>query len=539
MLILLAAPSAAAPAAAEIVVTTTADALNGNVGTAAGLVADPGPDGIALREAIEVTNNDPGSYTIRFAAALAGKTIVFSDDLGQLFLEGGGVTVEGDIDGNDMPDVTLRSAPRPLRGPAAFVITSSGNRLHALTLEGFGFGVLLQPHPRRPGSVLPSNLTFADNVISDLVIRGPRTGIELASFTRADCEPDRSPCASSETWKNVTLTGNTIETKSFGIHIGLYSSIGSRIEGLTVTDNKVRLGTRVAPAIGGAAIQIILGGPSTQTRISAMLIARNSIEAVNGDGGIVLASGAQRAQRNTIEGVRIRDNRIRLVRKGSGCCLQAAIVVYAGVDSGLLIHVRPVRYPDGNVVRDVHIAGNSVSGSIANGVKLGAGVDGGGSRNRIENVRIERNGIRSATIGRGVQLWTGLLFKPAYATGNRITGVKIHANRITIGRKPGELFKESTGGIVLMGGWDYSRLGVVRNVRITNNRIASARAGIRLIGGIGPKARGNSVTCVRLRGNRITGTRNAVVVTPNLSARAGAAPIPGRASGNRASLGGC
>lgn len=55
--------------------TANSDATNGDVRTVAGLLANPGPDGISLAEAIQATNSDPGIYTIRFASALAGGTI--------------------------------------------------------------------------------------------------------------------------------------------------------------------------------------------------------------------------------------------------------------------------------------------------------------------------------------------------------------------------------------------------------------------------------------------------------------------------------
>ena len=535
---LLAAPSAAAtPSATDITVTTTSDATNGDVRTVAGLIANPGPDGISLREAIEATNQDPGSYTIRFAPALAGATIT------QLWppLTGGGVTVEGDINGDGKPDVTLRPGSESV-GKTGFKISSSGNRLHALTLEGFVQGVLLQPDGNDKS--VPSHRTFADNVVSDLVIRGFGNGIALDSFQSPECNAfNRSPCPTYNRWTNTAFTGNTIDAGGFAFLIDPNASIGDRVEGLTVTGNTIRHDTSAASARGGAAIQLAQGGNSTQGRISDVLIARNSIEGVNGDGGIFVASGLQRAQANTIERVRILDNRIHLVKQGAvPCCY--AIVLDAGSDTWAL-DTRPVNYPSDNVVRDVQIAGNSVSGSLAAGVRIQAGVDAGGSRNRVDNVRVERNVIRSTMMGKGVYLWVGDIvpFEGTYATGNRITGVTIEANRITTGKSkplPGETDYRTAGGIVLLGGWHYGRRGVIRDVRITNNRIATAQAGIRLIGGLESTARGNSVTCVRLAGNRITGTRNVVVVTPNEGRPAHPGkPNEGGASGNRATLGGC
>ncbi len=446
------------------------------------------------------------------------------------------MTVDGDIDGDGKPDVTIR--PESSRNKqTGFLVSSSRNRLHALTLEGFASGVLFQPSWRpccRSAGEFPSRQTFTDNVVSDLVIRGAGdTGVTIRSFQGPGCDAFTSPCATYNRWSNTAITGNTIEVGAgFGISVSLDASIGDRVERLTITGNTIRIR-------GEPAIQVDEGGNSTQTRISDVLIAHNAIDGVNGQSGIVVASGLQRARANTIDGVRILDNRIRLVRKSPvACCF--GIVVTAGSDVWA-VDVRPVKYPDGNVVRDVQIARNFVSGALAAGVSIMAGTYAGGSRNRVENVRVERNVIRSTTSwGKGVYLWVGDIvpFEGTAATGNRITGVAIDANRIETGTSkplPEEYGLRDAGGIVLLGGWHYGRRGVIRDVRITSNRIATARvgatshSGIRLIGGLEPTARGNSVTCVRLAGNRITGTREAVSVESDL----------GGASRNRASLGGC
>lgn len=48
----------------DLVVTTTSDATNGDTSSVAALSANPGPDGVSLREAIVATNNDLGIHTI-------------------------------------------------------------------------------------------------------------------------------------------------------------------------------------------------------------------------------------------------------------------------------------------------------------------------------------------------------------------------------------------------------------------------------------------------------------------------------------------
>src|ERR1017187_7661647 len=97
-----------------ITVTNATVAMNGNTSSVAALVANPGPDGISLPEAVSATNNDPGTWVIQFAPALKGSTIHLDPApslgfLGLFGLTGGNVTINGDVDGDGQPDITLTS----------------------------------------------------------------------------------------------------------------------------------------------------------------------------------------------------------------------------------------------------------------------------------------------------------------------------------------------------------------------------------------------------------------------------------------------
>lgn len=82
-----------------ITVTTTAD-IDGDVSGVQELISNPGPDGIALRVAIEATNVDPGQCTVNFSPALDGSTIYTGEhdnaDLPPLL--GGSLIINGDCD---------------------------------------------------------------------------------------------------------------------------------------------------------------------------------------------------------------------------------------------------------------------------------------------------------------------------------------------------------------------------------------------------------------------------------------------------------
>jgi hypothetical protein len=477
------------------------------VTTVDALLANPGPDGISVREAIEATNNDPGSYAIGFAAALHGKTIALAADLPPL--TGGGVTIEGS-------GVTLTAR----RGMIGFRISSSGNRLSALALSGFDFGLVIQPPGSRKTHDFPSQATFTDNAVTRIVMHGIGVqGIVVDPSGGGNCGV---PCRAHNRWVNTTISGNTIEAREAGIMFGISSS-GDRVEHATVTGNTIRInGEATGPGIGLHTL-----GDSSGSRISDVVVARNSIEG-SPDIGIQVAPGTVRAQAGVVEDVRVVDNRLHLVRRGSYFCCQG-IVVQAGSDAPNPAKGPPVRYLDDNLARDVLVRGNSVSGTLAWGVQVVAAYGGGGRRNHVENVRLERNVIRSSTVAAGVFLVVadGMPFRNRYATDNRIAHISIHANRIAIGSSPnGNSSAPIPGGIAFQGGGPFGRGNSIRDVRITRNQIATSQVGIVLVGGFGRPSYSNSVTCIRLAGNRVSGTRNAIAVTANVRG----------ASGNRASL---
>ena len=134
-------------AAHRIVVTTLADIADppfnagGLCGT--GTVRDlPGADGkVSLREAIIAANNTNGEQTLTFDPTLSGGTLVVNfDDLDADVtpdplpaLCGGQTRIKGDINGDDVPDITLEGAAIPVAAPpvaaAGLLILSSHNTM--------------------------------------------------------------------------------------------------------------------------------------------------------------------------------------------------------------------------------------------------------------------------------------------------------------------------------------------------------------------------------------------------------------------------
>jgi hypothetical protein len=135
-----------------ITVTNATMAINGDTSSVKALIANPGPDGISLQEAVIATNNDPGTWNIQFAPALKGSTIVVDSgpNIRALsFLTGGNVTINGDIDGDGQPDITLTSQSG---NGAGIYVTSGGHTLYGLVLQNFSWGVWISPGRTQPES---------------------------------------------------------------------------------------------------------------------------------------------------------------------------------------------------------------------------------------------------------------------------------------------------------------------------------------------------------------------------------------------------
>ena len=508
-------------ATTEIIVTTNSDVSNGDTSTVAALKANPGPDGISLREAIFTTNNDPGSHMIRFDAALAGATIAVDTALPPLLA--GGVTIDGDVDGDAAPNITISAGPA---GDAnlGFHIGSGNNRLHALKLSGFRLGVFFGP--LATPEEFPTNTTFADNSVDGLVMENVGFGIDVESVSCGNDPNFPPPCPSHNTWANTTITNNTIEASGPGIKFFI-SGTGDRVEGATITDNVVHLG---ADASEGIAVS--LAGNSDGGRISDVLIARNSVEG-EADIGIYVTGGDGRAQGGITEGVRILSNSIHLVKQSPKFCCQG-IVINAGSDNPSFATGPPVRYLDDNTARDVVVRNNVVSGTLEWGIALQAAWGGGGRRNHVRDIRIKQNVVRTSLprLGVAMVIGGGTPYDNRYTSDNRIAGVVIASNRFAIGTGPD--FRNAgpgimAAGIALIGGGSWSRDNVVRDVRMARNTIKSSYFGIEIIGGLEDTARRNRVICVPLRENRIRGARKDVSIRANVRG----------AIGNKVRLGGC
>jgi subtilisin-like proprotein convertase family protein len=527
-----------------ITVDTNSDVSDGDVSTVANLQANPGADGeISLREAIEATNNDPGSYTIHFAPALEGATIDRTGEFPRL--TGGGLFIDGDIDGDGQPDIAVVGTGVGW----GFIISSSGNRLHAIAVQGVDRGVGLLN--------TTGGQTITGNVVSGLVM----SNIHEEGITGFGGDAGQT----DNVWTDTRIVGNSIESERGGIE--LFEPLADGVvERLTIAGNAIDI---VGGSFSGDGIHLGAGGGAggDGNRITDALLAYNSV-AGDAQGGVGILSGAVGGSSNTVEGLRMIGNRIA-VAVGRN-----VIGIAAGdVGTDFICPGCPVVYPEDNVVQDVEISGNVLGNGP--GVLLGPG-GGGATRNKIQNVEIARNVIRSVSqqpnhpglwLGGDEQGAGGIFSRRTF--DNELSNVSADHNTITVA-SDGDAVENA--GVYVIGG-DQSDSGTVQGVHVTANRIDTQTLGVHLLGGAGyaqpasdnvisgtqvrgnlvvgtptpealvdPQAKGialtggygqstgNSVSCVGLQDNIVAGVLNDVSVTPN---------VGGAASGNTASLGGC
>jgi Right handed beta helix region len=146
----------ASPALAKnIVVTTLTDTADppfdadGPCGT--GTISDlPGADGeVSLREAIIASNNTLGADSITFLRG--GPIKVNFDDLDAdgdpdplPLLCGGHTRIDGDLNGDNVPDITLEGSALPAFVPAAGIgVISSHNTIQGLQVQHFPLGIVV------------------------------------------------------------------------------------------------------------------------------------------------------------------------------------------------------------------------------------------------------------------------------------------------------------------------------------------------------------------------------------------------------------
>ena len=411
--------------AKTIVVTTFIDTAippfdaDGVCGT--GTVSDLPTNGpVSLREAIIAANNTPGEHTITFAPSLRGEIIVVNfDDLDADLtpdalpaLCRGHTRIEGHLDANGVPDITLDGDKLPVAAPAVaaagILVLSSHNTINGLSVQHFPIGIQVRAGEfTTPGTV--THTTVTNNLVTESKIDGINV--------RTGNVPDSQVA-------HTTLSQNKVTNNTrFGIIVvANLSGVGSytQIAHTTITDNEVTEN-------GNSGILMVSLGNGNL--ISKAAITHNMVSSNSGI-GIEVRGGYAGAKDNTLD-VRIRGNRVA-DNENRG------IFMIAGQDSSSNNHIA-ARIEENTLERNQIFGIEAVAGNGAADFRTGISV------NNELGVRIKRNTVESQT---GV----GILVAGGVGSSDGRDGA-IANNNQTDAEVTQNTVEDSTGtGILLVAG---------------------------------------------------------------------------------------
>jgi len=473
-----------------ITVTNATMVANGDTSSVKALVANPGPDGISLQEAIMATNNNPGTWVIQFAPALKGSTInVDTGALGGLAgLSGGNVTINGDVDGDGQPDITITSGSGTGSGIS---VGSGGNTLYALAIRNFDYGVRVGRPPGAKNTTF-TGLTFANLAITDI-------HFEAIVFNPVFGEPGTatSSLVTGNTWDHTLITGNTISLTASGralaIDLLIGSTVGETLQHTTIANNHI-----VMQSPAGIGIQVLAGAgiASTNNQVLDTLIANNIIAGTSTESAIHVGTGVGSASKNSMNGMQIIGNQMTITGAGDGIIIVGGDAASDDMTPPLL----PIQYSENNATNDLSILSNTiqviaaaqqVTGIAGIGINLQESCC-GNRYNTINGFSIQGNTI-SGALNIGVLLNGGGSggYYSRTTTAETLSNVLVQANTIRMTPAiyngcncyPGDV-GITWGGIQVWVGWQEPGNSVT-GLSILNNEVDTPLVGISVIGGMG------------------------------------------------------
>jgi len=474
-----------------ITVTNATMAINGNTSSVNALVANPGPDGISLQEAILATNNNPGTWNIQFAPALKGSTIVVDTPPsgGLQPLSGGNVTINGDINGDGQPDITLTSMSGTTGG---VFVASGGNTLYALALQNFSVGVLISSSTGAgSGLPIPTGTTFSNTIISNLVM----TNIQTAGiWICPNCGGWTVTSPTGNTWDHVLITGNTITGNAAGPHNGIpvQLAFGDTLQHITIANNNIAL-----PAAGTIGIPFNIGaltGAGTNQGTDTVLDLRVINNTITAATGMIFRGGGLGLQGvgSLYDGAQVIGNQITLT--GLGGDNEGITFFAADAETGVGSDVAEPAY--NNFMKNIAILGNTVQ-AYGPGIRIQAGMN-AASNNAISNVSILGNTLLNPRTNPNspstgiVLLGVDSYGSAVVGTGNSLNNILIQANTIQSSVPPGNVNSGrgnsfgaiNSAGISVWAG-STAQGNSINGMSIANNDVNTPNIGIAVTGGYG------------------------------------------------------
>lgn len=356
---------AAFPAsAADLTITTIADVVNGDISSPDALKATPGPDGIALREAIMASNNARGPHSITFSPSLVGQTLTPTVPLPVVTQDF--VTITGVADSDGQPGITV-SLHGGLR------VAGSHFALTGIRFDGAGVHIFQGEDFRIEANIFSRDRTGAgfaigvatDNGSSQVTIRDVTiVGNTFVHYT--DVAIGCGINGLNGTIENVRVTRNTFEDNLYPIEFVLTGTNGrfseARIEGNRFTNN-------FQPITLTGSQSLPLPFPDAFNNVMENVLISGNVIASDHNPSILVAGGSN-GRRGSILNTVISNNLIT----GTGSC---AICIVGG------------DMPDGESrVGSVVIVNNTISvAGTADGVSVYANA-GRGTANQVTGLAI-------------------------------------------------------------------------------------------------------------------------------------------------------
>jgi hypothetical protein len=502
-----------------IIVTNASDIVNGNTSSISALIANPGVDGISLREAITASNTASGAKSIKFSPTLIGSTIqIGSDgDVPLPSLTAGGLTIDGDINRDGSPDITLDFSLGNLNTSLAngFNIRSSFNTIEGLRFVDLAGGSV--DFSCFDSDCKPDVIT-GNQILNNIILSDRGGGIEigvLGYLSQAE-----APHLNNKVWQDITISGNTFVISgqtAIGIRPGVGGASNNHVIGMTVSSNYIYGGSVGIDVIAAdvASDYFSVPGPiiySDNNTIENLTITNNRIEGQS-HYGISLLTANYGNRLNKVLTTKIMNNTIQ----GTGDWTVGILVVTAS-ESG------SERSTSNNVMEDIEISQNIVSG-FANGIYVGVADKpyihpaAGFENNRLAKLLIADNTIQNYS-STGIRAWGGWsLAGTVGSLDGQLDQLSILRNSITTTVPQG-----SPTGIELIGGIS-SEGPVLRNfiqdITISNNTINGNHIAISLIGGRGKKAQNNIVRVAEISSNLLAGNGKMISIVDNIEGATG------------------
>lgn len=376
-----------------ITVTNANDDINGDTSNTTTLLANPGSDGISLPEAILAVENTGTYNIIVFSTSLHGSIINLTQTLPAIVRDG--LTLNGDIDGDGVPDITLEGG---------------GNNFQALQIQGASHVVIEGLHFSNFGApeIEISTISQQDiHLIED---------ISLRHNTFTNCNSGAIDIVHHQNHaviRDIEIIENTFENNHFGIKL-----TGGFIE--TESDNEISNVSIISNTLAAAGqsadifITATAGENVSRNTIKDIQISNNHIHDHANPPILISAANSPNSNDNIVSNITITKNQIdgtpvtmELLSVGLGANaarnMLTDVIITDNILTGGGIQFSGATGTDAhdNVISEVLIDRNEISG-CDNGVSLYAGT-GGSHNNLLENV-ILRNTLITNCSGAGVLL---------------------------------------------------------------------------------------------------------------------------------------